>query len=249
MPVNNPRPVPTSAASIWPNRRWPWPGWKARSANRSTNTTSGRARNSLARAPRNTVLPNTLKTGAEDRARRHAELPGRGARGKLYGSLVLTVTIKSDGQVHGSTSIAHPVTRCLMMRRAVSCRWRRLMLPSRRTSGAIPTFSKLPAPGTLRRAISPERQMTDRCQYCVFGNPIAHSKSPAITRQICCEQCSEDMRYEALLAPLDGFADSVRDFIAAGGRGANVTVPFKEEAFRLCDRAACALSVPGRSIR
>jgi shikimate dehydrogenase len=44
------------------------------------------------------------------------------------------------------------------------------------------------------------------------------------------------MAYEALLAPLDGFAAAVRRFAAEGGRGANVTVPFKEEAFALCDR-------------
>jgi shikimate dehydrogenase len=44
------------------------------------------------------------------------------------------------------------------------------------------------------------------------------------------------MTYEAILAPLDGFADSVAAFIAAGGRGANVTVPFKEQAFKLANR-------------
>ena len=75
--------------------------------------------------------------------------------------------------------------------------------------------------------------MTDR--YCVFGNPIAHSKSPAI-HTLFAASSDQHLTYEALLAPLDGFANTVRDFVAAGGRGANVTVPFKEEAFRLCDR-------------
>ena len=75
--------------------------------------------------------------------------------------------------------------------------------------------------------------MTDR--YCVFGNPIAHSKSPAI-HTLFAASSGQHLTYEALLAPLDGFANTVRDFVAAGGRGANVTVPFKEEAFRLCDR-------------
>ncbi|MDP3420202.1 MAG: shikimate dehydrogenase, partial [Thiobacillus sp.] len=75
--------------------------------------------------------------------------------------------------------------------------------------------------------------MTDR--YAVFGHPIAHSKSPQIHATFA-RQTGQDMTYEAILAPKDGFADSVAAFIAAGGRGANVTVPFKEDAFRLAGR-------------
>lgn len=70
--------------------------------------------------------------------------------------------------------------------------------------------------------------------YCVFGNPIAHSKSPAI-HALFAQQTDQNMRYEARLAPLDAFATSVRDFVQQGGRGANVTVPFKLDAFELCD--------------
>jgi len=75
--------------------------------------------------------------------------------------------------------------------------------------------------------------MTDR--YAVVGNPIAHSRSPAIHARFAA-QTGQDLRYEALLAPLDGFEQVVRDFAAAGGRGLNVTVPFKERAFALADR-------------
>lgn len=72
-------------------------------------------------------------------------------------------------------------------------------------------------------------------RYAVFGNPIGHSKSPRI-HTLFAAQTGQTMQYEALLAPVDGFAASVDAFRGAGGRGANVTVPFKEEAFRLATR-------------
>jgi shikimate dehydrogenase len=75
--------------------------------------------------------------------------------------------------------------------------------------------------------------MTDR--YAVFGHPIAHSKSPQIHAAFA-RQTGQDVTYEAILAPKDGFAASVAAFVAAGGRGANVTGPLKEEAYRLADR-------------
>ena len=75
--------------------------------------------------------------------------------------------------------------------------------------------------------------MTDR--YVVIGYPIAHSKSPAI-HQAFAAQTGQDLRYDTLLSPLDDFAGTWQAFRAAGGRGANVTVPFKEEAWALCQQ-------------
>ena len=73
--------------------------------------------------------------------------------------------------------------------------------------------------------------MTDR--YAVIGNPIGHSKSPQIHRMFA-EQTGEALTYEALLAPLDDFAGTLRSFLVEG-LGVNVTVPFKEQAWALVD--------------
>ena len=69
-------------------------------------------------------------------------------------------------------------------------------------------------------------------RYAVIGNPVAHSKSPAIHAAFAA-QSGQQLVYERLLAPLDGFASTLREFLAAGARGANVTVPFKLEAHAL----------------
>ena len=69
-------------------------------------------------------------------------------------------------------------------------------------------------------------------QYCVFGNPIAHSKSPLIHAAFAL-QTGEPIVYDRRLAPLDGFALAARTFAAEGGKGANVTVPFKLDACAL----------------
>jgi shikimate dehydrogenase len=70
-------------------------------------------------------------------------------------------------------------------------------------------------------------------RYGVFGNPIGHSKSPLIHR-LFAEQTGQQLSYDTLLAPLDNFEGYARAFFAEG-RGANVTVPFKEQAFALAD--------------
>lgn len=77
--------------------------------------------------------------------------------------------------------------------------------------------------------------MSDLPLYAVFGNPIAHSKSPQIHAAFA-EQLHEPVRYDARLAPVDDFAGHWQAFMAEGGRGGNVTVPFKQQAATLADR-------------
>jgi shikimate dehydrogenase len=72
--------------------------------------------------------------------------------------------------------------------------------------------------------------MTD--QYAVIGNPVAHSKSPVIHAEFA-RQTGQDLAYSALFAPRDGFVAAVMAFRDAGGKGLNVTLPFKHEAWRL----------------
>ena len=66
-------------------------------------------------------------------------------------------------------------------------------------------------------------------QYCVMGNPVEHSRSPWIHARFA-ELTSQALHYERRLVPLDGFAQALHAFAAAGGRGCNITVPFKLEA-------------------
>ncbi|MDR5762443.1 shikimate dehydrogenase [Caballeronia sp. LZ035] len=85
--------------------------------------------------------------------------------------------------------------------------------------------------------------------YAVIGNPIGHTKSPLI-HGLFAQETGQDMRYVAIEGPLEpaqAFADTVKDFIAAGGKGMNVTAPFKLHAFAMADerseRAALAGAV------
>jgi shikimate dehydrogenase len=70
--------------------------------------------------------------------------------------------------------------------------------------------------------------------YAVMGNPIAHSKSPLIHR-LFAEQTGQQLQYDALLVPADGFAQAIAIFFIRGGKGLNVTVPFKQQAWEIAD--------------
>lgn len=86
--------------------------------------------------------------------------------------------------------------------------------------------------------------MPDR--YAVVGNPIEHSKSPLIHAAFA-RQTRQDIEYGRILAPLGGFSDAVAQFRSEGGKGVNVTVPFKEDAYgyatQLTPRAQLAHAV------
>jgi shikimate dehydrogenase len=77
--------------------------------------------------------------------------------------------------------------------------------------------------------------MSDR--YAVIGNPVAHSKSPWIHAEFA-RATGADIEYGRIEAPLDGFVQAVERFRAGGGKGLNVTLPFKHAAFRFCERVS-----------
>jgi shikimate dehydrogenase len=80
--------------------------------------------------------------------------------------------------------------------------------------------------------------------YCVFGNPIEQSRSPLIHQQFAL-QTEQAINYQKKLVPLDQFTHAVDEFIKQGGKGANVTVPFKEQALLLCDQLSKAAEKAG----
>lgn len=74
--------------------------------------------------------------------------------------------------------------------------------------------------------------MTDR--YSVIGRPISHTKSPLI-HGLFAQVTEQDLTYGAIEGELDGFAGQVLGFRDGGGRGMNITAPFKLQAFELAD--------------
>ncbi|AXF23183.1 shikimate dehydrogenase [Burkholderia pyrrocinia] len=87
--------------------------------------------------------------------------------------------------------------------------------------------------------------MTDH--YAVIGNPIGHTKSPLI-HGLFAEETQQDLRYTAIEGPVEpqeAFAEVVRAFAAAGGKGLNVTAPFKLKAFAMADERSERATLAG----
>ena len=84
----------------------------------------------------------------------------------------------------------------------------------------------------------------DMDMYCVMGHPVAHSRSPWIHARFA-QLTGQALTYERRLVPLDGFADALRSFAASGGRGCNITVPFKLQAAQLATQCSERVQLAG----
>ena len=84
--------------------------------------------------------------------------------------------------------------------------------------------------------------MTD--QYAVFGNPIKHSKSPQIHTAFAA-QTDQGLEYQAICVPEDGFNEAVSTFLSGDGKGLNITIPFKEQAWQAAQQRSARAELAG----
>jgi len=75
---------------------------------------------------------------------------------------------------------------------------------------------------------------SSKAEYRVLGNPIKHSRSPVIHQEFA-KSTNQNINYETQLVALDGFVETINQLVTDGAKGANITVPFKEQALALCD--------------
>lgn len=75
--------------------------------------------------------------------------------------------------------------------------------------------------------------------YCVMGNPVQHSKSPLIHAAFA-RQTGQNIHYQAILVKEGKFSDALAAFQQQGGKGLNITIPFKQDAWELADRLSPA---------
>ena len=80
--------------------------------------------------------------------------------------------------------------------------------------------------------------------YCVMGNPVEHSRSPWIHARFA-ELTGQALVYERRWVALDGFTQALREFASAGGRGCNITVPFKLQAAQAASRCSERVQLAG----
>ena len=153
---------------------------------------------------------------------------------KLYGSLLLTVSIRADGSLE-NVEVNRSSGQKILDAAAVkivemSAPFAAFPPDIRRDTDILHHHPHLDVRQRRRAGDQMTGAGVDR--YAVVGNPIAHSKSPQIHAAFA-QATGQAISYVRLFAPLDAFEPTVMQFARESGRGLNVTLPFKEQAYAL----------------